>query len=168
VFLVQWRAAALARRLDDPHHPQAIDRSLSEGHAATQQRRQLTSAKRARWKRRHGAQDVVWSPVLGTIEHIDQPPLSWISSPATRLRRSNSANMILPDQQYLDGQMRMRQKRGKRNQSVKHLDDTGALWRAANRSDFAVPVNADDTPLGRHRTNDPKLILIEQRVKLRS
>ena len=102
------RTAPFARRLDDPHHPQAIHRPLSQRHAATKEHRQLPRAERIRRKRWERRDEVFRPPELNSIEHLDQAPLAWISSPAALRAGPLHANVVLAEQQHLDGQMRMR------------------------------------------------------------
>ncbi len=164
---MERRASPLPGGLDDPDRPQAVDGPLGEPHIAAEQSRQLPRAERTRRKRRQRPHDILGSPELNTIEHIDQAPLAWIPSPATRASSSAPAKVVLPKQQHLDGQMRMRQKRRKRDKPVKHVHHAGPPWRAPNGRNLTIVVDAHNAPLGRYWMDDPKPVPVEQRVKLR-
>jgi hypothetical protein len=69
----QRDAAALARRLDDPDHPQAIQRALRHQRAAAEQGCELAGAERLERQRRQRREDVLRSPQRDPVEDLDQP-----------------------------------------------------------------------------------------------
>jgi hypothetical protein len=100
-------ATAFARRLDNSHHPQAIDSSLGEQQAAPEQLGQLTGGERVGWKGRQFGEEVVRCLQLHAIEHVDQSPFTWVACSATRADRLPPPDMIFAQQQHLDSQMRV-------------------------------------------------------------
>jgi hypothetical protein len=157
----------LPRCLDDADHPQAVDGPLGEGDIAAEQGCHFPRAERTRWKRRQHSHNILRSSELDPIKYIHETPLAWISCPATRASSSDSTDVVLAQQQHLDGEMRMSEKGRERNEPVEHVHDAGPSRRATNRSDLAILVDADNSPFGRHGVHDPKTVLVEQRIELR-
>jgi hypothetical protein len=135
--------------LDEANDPQAVDRALGENQAATEQRSELRSAKRPRRERGQHVHDVVGSMELDAVDHFDQTPLSGIPDPARCAPGSIWAEVVLAQQEHLDGQMRVSQQRRECNELVEYLDYARALGRATNLGDFAVLTDAHNSSLGR-------------------
>lgn len=165
---MERRAAALASRFDDLDRPQAVRGSLREEHAAPKHLRQVACAERLSWKRWERAENVARAAELDAAKHVPEPALAGIScSPAHRLW-SSGPDMVLAHQDYLDGQVRMREQRRKGDELVEHVDRGSTLRRRADRDHLAVFIDPHDPPLCRNRMHDPNMVDVEQRIELSS
>ena len=163
---VQLGTAALARGLDDPDYPQAVERALRQQRAASEKGREVARAERLERQRRQGCEDVLRRPPHDTVENLDQPPLSRISGATPNRRRLRAADVFLTQQQHLDREIRVSQQRRERDQLVEHRRRRRPLRRPPGTDHLAVLVDPNNPALGRDRVHDPNAVLVKQRVEL--
>ncbi len=103
--------------------PQAVDDALGEHEAAAQRTGELARREGLVAQRRgQEGERVGGRAQLDAVEHLHEAPLPRVALAASQHDRLGRADVVLPAQEHLDGEVGMREQRRERDELVEHRD----------------------------------------------